>query len=702
MMSPLSDEGQSEVTFKIQPHPETKIQHNTQCDNTEETDDTTKEVSCSQDTNPEDDESPLPVHPPPSPPINKRAISTEDAATDESPEPTPPPVHDEKTSAALCVPPPRPPPPALYCDRARSGKRTEEDLLSKCSVTRSQSSSPIYEELMNFSVAHDESSCSENTEDDETPLPVRPPPSPPKSKRVISTEDAATDESPDPAPPAVHDEKTSAAPRVPPPRPPPPALYCDRARSGKKTEEDQLSKCSVIRVHSSPPIHKELVNLSAAHDEATSDVGFARAQSCPARSMHLPARCTTVVYGAEHHQITKAHSTLFTLPARQSKSTLHQPTSMSECSQLEDRPYLHVLPDKNTISRRRPPTFNPPAPPTTETQSDTESVYSKISYRPSVRSFSDDDDDRMSQGRSTPLFGQYQSAYFPPPQSASEDTEDIEGMLRWLKRVSKSSYLAPSKYNMDIEDEIRECNERAADVKKALRLYNLLMMKRNEKLRDYISEFITISDTLDKVHKKNKTIGIAGGTTGAVGGMTAVVGLALAPVTLGASLIATVVGAGMVASAGGMGAHAAKASKKIVNKKSVENLVCNYMTNIVDIEFCLIFILCAMNELRRHDLARLHRAGAPANALKMTQLSEQVFMDSMSNTQRKPAAHTGGMSSEKLLKAFDKEIDMYFSERNGQKLKKSCQSKFSGRVRLLGVSLQEELDYLNHMWEKFS
>lgn len=236
---------------------------------------------------------------------------------------------------------------------------------------------------------------------------------------------------------------------------------------------------------------------------------------------------------------------------------------------------------------------------------------------------------------------------------------------------------------------------------KALRLFNLLMMKRSESLRNTITEFSSISDSLDKLQKKTKTMGIAGGTTGAVGGVTAVVGIALAPVTMGASLIATAVGAGMVASAGGMGAHTAKANKKIVNRMTVEKLVNEYQTNIVDLEHCLDFILSGMNELRRHDIARLQRAGAQSEAVRMAHLSQSVFSNMNSNT-RAPAAPTGGMSSERLLLAFSKEMDQYFTEKDGQKLKKLNKSKFSGRVRLLAQNLQDDLDQLNHMWELFT
>lgn len=245
----------------------------------------------------------------------------------------------------------------------------------------------------------------------------------------------------------------------------------------------------------------------------------------------------------------------------------------------------------------------------------------------------------------------------------------------------------------------RSFQQKAEDLRKALRLYNLLMMKRNESLRDLLAEFGSISSSLDKMQKKSKTMSIAGGTTGAVGGVAAVLGVAFAPCTMGASLIATAVGAGMVASAGGLGAHTVKrVKKKNVTRTAVEKLVDDYTSNIVDVEHCLDFILSAMSELRRHDLPRLQRAGVQTDSLKMAHLSQSVM--SSRNSVGKGSA--SGMSSERLLRVFAKELDQYFTEKHGQKLKKSCKSRFSGRVCLLGQNLQDELDHLTCMWEMFS
>eukprot|EP00066_Takifugu_rubripes_P012755 XP_011602021.1 PREDICTED: uncharacterized protein LOC105416418 isoform X2 [Takifugu rubripes] len=361
-----------------------------------------------------------------------------------------------------------------------------------------------------------------------------------------------------------------------------------------------------------------------------------------------------------------------------------------------------VPPRYFSLSRRAsesdvsPAQTRPPQPPTPPPKGE-QSTFSEAVYRPYLHILPEDNHHVLTNGRCAPRLGQHPRD--SPQNETKLNTEEINMMLRWLRRVSKSDSLAPSLYGLSIEEEIRSFQQRAADLRKALRLYSLLMMKRSESLRDILAEFSSISSSLDKMQKKTKTMGIAGGTTGAVGGVTAVLGIALAPVTMGTSLIATAVGAGMMASAGGMGAHTAKqAKKKNVTRTAVEKLVDDYKLTIVDLEYCLDFILSVMSELRRHDLPRLQRSGVETEALKLAHLSQSVM--SSRNNFRKGSA--SGMSSERLLQVFAKELDQYFTENQGQKLKKSCRSKFSGRVRLLAENLQDELDHLNCMWEMFS
>ncbi|KAI9526390.1 hypothetical protein NQZ68_039810 [Dissostichus eleginoides] len=450
-----------------------------------------------------------------------------------------------------------------------------------------------------------------------------------------------------------------------------------------------------------------------------------RPSSRPPLSKYMTSRKpTTAVYGGNHYMISQYEPNVRTAavsperkppspgPARPPppcidyarRSQMKLP-SVKKVTYSPDRPAVppriwassltrsKSMPETSpTQTRPPPPCFTPPPPPSINT--DSESMYSEIEHYLDVLP---EDEDKITVTSDRPTF-RSQSGISTSP--STDDKEDIIGMCRWLKRVSKSDCMAPSLYGLSIEEEISSFNERAMNVKKALRLYNLLMMKRSDCMKNIIKEFSAISESLDKMQKKTKTMDIAGGTTGAVGGVTAVLGIAFAPMTLGASLIATAVGAGMLASAGGMGAHTAKTNKKkVVNRMTVEKLVHDYKGNVVEPELCLGFILSGMNELRRHDIARIQRAGAQTDALKVAHLAQTVF--NMNYDRRSSVPHTGGMASERLLLAFAKDIDLYFTEKEGQKLKKSINSKFSGRVRLLSENLQEELNQMIRLWEKF-
>ncbi|KAL3987410.1 KRAB domain-containing zinc finger protein [Sarotherodon galilaeus] len=284
-------------------------------------------------------------------------------------------------------------------------------------------------------------------------------------------------------------------------------------------------------------------------------------------------------------------------------------------------------------------------------------------------------------------------------QDDSDET-DLNGLLTWFNRMITSSDSTLSLYGVSKEDEMSSISQRSMNVAKAWRLYNLLMSKRKEDLQKIIADFKSICEKLSKIKKNNKNMGIAGGTTASVGGVAAVVGIVLAPVTMGASLIATAVGAGMIASAGGMGAHAAIVSKKTVTRTAVEKLVNDYMEGVANLERCLDYIIFTVMELRRHGIARLESAGAHLDAVRMAYIL--CNGNSKTDIHLGRAAQPGGMSSEKLLQAFTKEMDLYFTEKNGQKLKKSNKSIFSGKVCLLADGLQEGLDYLIDMWKKLS
>ncbi|XP_045570916.1 uncharacterized protein isoform X2 [Salmo salar] len=356
-----------------------------------------------------------------------------------------------------------------------------------------------------------------------------------------------------------------------------------------------------------------------------------------------------------------------------------------------------------------PPSFTPPPPPVNRpslsyrptTIFHSESVYSevsevqdKLSYLevlPDENTFQFNPSSRVYKTQAAPQFqpGQrYQNYQF------NKEAEEFDNLMRWMKTVGCWENMPPSFHGLSLEDETREFSQRCLYVKNGLRLFNCLLMKRNDTLRGHITELNDLAEKLDRVQKKTKTMSIAGGTTGTMGGVVAVVGIVLAPITMGASLIGTAVGAGMVASGTGMGIKAAMDNNKInsMDRKRLEEVVQTYKAEIADVELCLCFIHSGMAELRQYNFHRLQHADP--EALRIARVAEAVHPGCNKSQQL-------GMKSEMILQGFARDMDLYYTDKDGQRLKKGSETKFATRIRGVTQELQEELNELHQVWQTF-
>ncbi|KAI3376244.1 hypothetical protein L3Q82_016753, partial [Scortum barcoo] len=146
----------------------------------------------------------------------------------------------------------------------------------------------------------------------------------------------------------------------------------------------------------------------------------------------------------------------------------------------------------------------------------------------------------------------------------------------------------------------------ADKVHRGMRVFNKVFTERAEVLWQSIITLHTIADDISQFHHKAKIAGITGGTTTAVGGVTAIAGLALAPVTLGISLVITAVGVG-VATAGGITSASAAISDNVNNindRKKVETVLEEYEAHLLDIAKILHFINHGLYKLRGHPFLR--------------------------------------------------------------------------------------------------
>lgn len=115
----------------------------------------------------------------------------------------------------------------------------------------------------------------------------------------------------------------------------------------------------------------------------------------------------------------------------------------------------------------------------------------------------------------------------------------------------------------------------ADKVQRGLRVFNKVFTERAEALWQSVITLHAVAEDISNFHHKAKIAGITGGTTTAVGGVTAIAGLALAPFTLGVSLVVTAVGVG-VATAGGITSASAAISDNVNDMHDRKRVNCSF------------------------------------------------------------------------------------------------------------------------------
>ncbi|MFT7800157.1 hypothetical protein Z043-116269, partial [Arapaima gigas] len=231
-------------------------------------------------------------------------------------------------------------------------------------------------------------------------------------------------------------------------------------------------------------------------------------------------------------------------------------------------------------------------------------------------------------------------------------------------------------------------------VQKGIRIFNKLFVERAEVLWQHVVELHAIANSIDRVNKKAKIASITGGSTSAVGGVATIAGLALAPVTMGTSLIVTAVGLG-VTTAGGLTSASAGISSTINNSldhKKVERIVQDYQAKMADINKCLTFIQEGMENLRKYDLD-----GAMAGKAIVCNAAEIMRVVQIANVAGSTAARAIQLASMAtgVLTGFFVGMDIYFVAKDSRELQKGAKSKFAAKIREVADQLHTGLVELN-------
>ncbi|RVE55377.1 hypothetical protein OJAV_G00236960 [Oryzias javanicus] len=193
-------------------------------------------------------------------------------------------------------------------------------------------------------------------------------------------------------------------------------------------------------------------------------------------------------------------------------------------------------------------------------------------------------------------------------EDEDEDEDgDTDSLMEWWYTVEKwDEVLSDEEDAAVMKDESKSFTILADKVDRGLRVFNKMFTERAEVLWQSVIMLHTLADDISEFHHKAKIAGITGGTTTAVGGIAAITGLALAPFTLGASLVITAVGAG-VAAAGGITSASAAISDNVNNsneRKKMEVLLKEYEDQLEDIANILHFVNQGLYRLRGHPFLR--------------------------------------------------------------------------------------------------
>uniref|UniRef100_A0A6I8S952 Apolipoprotein L3 n=1 Tax=Xenopus tropicalis TaxID=8364 RepID=A0A6I8S952_XENTR len=129
-----------------------------------------------------------------------------------------------------------------------------------------------------------------------------------------------------------------------------------------------------------------------------------------------------------------------------------------------------------------------------------------------------------------------------------------------------------------------------------------------------VKELRSIADGIDTFHKKATIASVVGNSVGIVGRITTIAGIALAPVTFGASLTVTMAGAGVSTAGGITGAASSIADTVNIRKKGkrVEKIIQAVQSDIAHLEELLECINSHIEHMKR--LMGIASQGAQAAA----------------------------------------------------------------------------------------
>lgn len=321
-----------------------------------------------------------------------------------------------------------------------------------------------------------------------------------------------------------------------------------------------------------------------------------------------------------------------------------------------------------------------------------------------------------SEGANRSVFDQLED--YRIGTASAEHSNDVD-LMEWWETVEQWKD-PPQHKDMTEKEEAKAFALTAEKLQKGIRVFNKLFTERAESLWQHVIDLNSIADGLDKFSKNTKIAQITGGSTSAVGGVATVAGLALAPFTMGTSLIVTAVGLG-IAAAGGLTSAGAGISNQVNNtmdRKKVEKIVQDYQEKMEDINKCLTFIKQGIENLRRFDLIKMKNSaynqdfpsltskfyedGAMAGKAILVNANEIMRFVQFAHVAGSTAARAVQIASMAtgVLTGLFVVMDIYFVSKDSKELKKGAKSEFAAKIREVAKQLHDGLVELNSIHQE--
>ncbi|KAM4693068.1 apolipoprotein L3-like [Discoglossus pictus] len=242
-------------------------------------------------------------------------------------------------------------------------------------------------------------------------------------------------------------------------------------------------------------------------------------------------------------------------------------------------------------------------------------------------------------------------------------------------------------------------------IKEKLIEYLVLLKSSSDKRKSCKEEMLRIADDIDKVHRGATIASVTGSSVGIAGGITTIVGLALAPVTFGASLIVTLVGIGVATAGGVTGAVATVTDTVSIKKKcrTVQEMISDIkkvLEELLELLECINKWVRNIEELRNTDRETFDDLVASGKFVSRgvfaaTEVSRLAQLIKVSASAARGIRVAGAISG--VLTAIFMVIDTVFLVKDALELKNGAKTEQAEEIRKVANDVEEKFQELENI-----